>query len=89
MHCVFLTFKEKLQQYKQIHVVLGNESCDLDSVVSSLVFAYFRKEHTYQDKLGHVVLPILNLNSEELNLRTEVCYVLEEVGISRDHLLFR
>lgn len=69
--------------------MLGNESCDLDSVASALVLAYFLKEHVYKDKLGHVVLPVLNLNSEELNLRTEVCYVLEEVGIGRDHLIFR
>ena len=32
---------EKLSQFSEVHVVLGNEACDLDSMVSSLVYAFF------------------------------------------------
>ena len=31
---------EKLSQFSEVHVVLGNEACDLDSMVSSLVYAF-------------------------------------------------
>lgn len=31
---------EKLSQFAEVHVVLGNEACDLDSMVSSLVYAF-------------------------------------------------
>lgn len=82
-------FKGNLQKSNQIHIVLGNESCDLDSAVSALVFAYFLKEHVYKSKLDHIVIPILNINVEELPLRTEICYTFEEIGITNDHLVFR
>ena len=29
-----------LEQFQEVHVVLGNEACDLDSMVSSLVYAF-------------------------------------------------
>lgn len=31
---------EKLSQFAEVYVVLGNEACDLDSMVSSLVYAF-------------------------------------------------
>lgn len=69
--------------------MLGNESCDLDSAVSALVFAYFLKEHDYKLKSDSIVIPILNINSDELALRTELCYAFKEVGINNDYLVFR
>ena len=29
-----------LSQFSEVHVVLGNEACDLDSMVSSLLYAF-------------------------------------------------
>lgn len=31
---------EKLSQFAEVHVVLGNEACDLDSMVSALVYGF-------------------------------------------------
>ena len=31
---------KNLTEFNEVHVVLGNEACDLDSMVSSLVYAF-------------------------------------------------
>ncbi|XP_054710729.1 protein prune homolog 2-like isoform X2 [Uloborus diversus] len=61
-----------------IHVVLGNEACDLDSAVSSLVMAYFlHKMHSPTV----ISIPVLNVVRKDLALRNEVVYFLEETHI--------
>ncbi|XP_066138266.1 exopolyphosphatase PRUNE1 [Euwallacea fornicatus] len=72
-------------QPKTLHFILGNESCDLDSTISALVLGYFiQKTHP-----NEAVIPLLNVTKEDLMLRTENCYVLENAGISLSHLTFR
>lgn len=68
-----------------IHVVLGNESADLDSVVSSIVRAY----HLYleSDKTG-IILPYINMFREELMLRKDVIYLFQNLGITEASLFF-
>ncbi|KAF7281141.1 exopolyphosphatase prune [Rhynchophorus ferrugineus] len=70
---------------KQIHISLGNESCDLDSMVSSLIWGYF----VSVSKPEYLVLPVLNVTRENFLLRTENCFVLEQAGIEIDNLIFR
>jgi len=48
---------EKLSQFSEVHVVLGNEACDLDSMVSSLVYAL----SIYKVRTSRNVLDILLL----------------------------
>lgn len=31
---------KNLTEFNEVHVVLGNEACDLDSMVSSLIYAF-------------------------------------------------
>ena len=38
---MYLTQQESLSIPSEVHVVLGNEACDLDSAVSAVVYAYF------------------------------------------------
>ncbi|KAI1229996.1 hypothetical protein IHE44_0010715, partial [Lamprotornis superbus] len=40
---------DHIRQHQEIHVVMGNEACDLDSTVSALALAYFLA----QVRLGH------------------------------------
>ncbi|KAE8743364.1 hypothetical protein FOCC_FOCC011016 [Frankliniella occidentalis] len=68
---------------KNIHIIMGNESCDLDSVVSALCFGL------YQDSPDKIVIPLLNIENDEFPLRTEVTYLLHENGVPSNLLVFR
>ncbi|KAM4629984.1 exopolyphosphatase PRUNE1-like [Polymixia lowei] len=70
------------------HVVLGNESCDLDSVMSSLALAYFLSR-TASVPGSSVVVPVLNILQSEFRLRSDIIFLLKEAGISTQSLLFR
>ncbi|GFY45277.1 exopolyphosphatase PRUNE1 [Trichonephila inaurata madagascariensis] len=63
----------------KIQIVLGNESCDLDSAISSLVMAYFIFK---VQKNADIVVPVLNVKRKELAVRTEVVFFLEETSIN-------
>ncbi|KAF8786403.1 protein prune homolog 2-like isoform X2 [Argiope bruennichi] len=63
----------------KIQIVLGNESCDLDSAISSLVMAYFIFK---VQKTADIVIPVLNVKRKELAVRTEVVFFLEETSIN-------
>ncbi|XP_053653271.2 exopolyphosphatase PRUNE1 isoform X2 [Cherax quadricarinatus] len=74
-------------QPARLHVVLGNEACDLDSAVSALVYAFLlyslRKDST------EVVLPVLNIPKRDYPLKTEVVFWLEKHNILPEMLFFR
>ncbi|XP_029928684.1 exopolyphosphatase PRUNE1 isoform X1 [Myripristis murdjan] len=68
------------------HVVLGNEACDVDSMVSALAYAYFLSKTVGGDMLA---LPLLNIRQSELVLRSDNVFLLRQSGVSTDLLLFR
>ncbi|XP_072249518.1 exopolyphosphatase PRUNE1 [Leuresthes tenuis] len=68
------------------HIVLGNEACDVDSMVSALAFAYFLSQTAHSEPLA---LPLLNIRQSELVLRSDNVFLLRQVGLSPDLLLFR
>ncbi|XP_075158851.1 exopolyphosphatase prune [Haematobia irritans] len=72
-------------------IVLGNESCDLDSAVSSISLAYFnhknRSEHKTDVECNF--LPILNIPKRDFSLKTEVRYFLNKYSITEEMLTFR
>ncbi|XP_051999542.1 exopolyphosphatase PRUNE1-like [Xyrauchen texanus] len=69
-----------------LHVIMGNEACDMDSMVSALTFAYFLSK-TLDSK--RVPVPVLNIPRAEFPLRSDSIFLLRETGLSQDHLLFR
>ncbi|KAL6912834.1 hypothetical protein FSST1_010594 [Fusarium sambucinum] len=63
--------------------VVGNESADLDSLCSAVVYAYLRSHappHTLH-------IPLSNLPREDLALRTEMSAVLKHAGLTLKDLL--
>ncbi|XP_054638421.1 exopolyphosphatase PRUNE1 isoform X2 [Dunckerocampus dactyliophorus] len=68
------------------HVVLGNEACDLDSMVSTLVYAYFLSKTRGGEVLS---IPLLNIRQADLVLRPDNVFLLHQNGLSPDLLLFR
>lgn len=78
--------KEKYQaQAQEIHIVMGNESGDLDSIVSSIAYAYLLNQ---ENTLGQSYIPLLNIHREELAFRKDVLYLFKLLHISADDLLF-
>ncbi|KAJ2942273.1 hypothetical protein O0L34_g15820 [Tuta absoluta] len=95
--------KLKSKNYRNLSLVLGNESCDLDSAVSAIVYAAFlywehvmikckvctrehRDETSYRDD---IFVPLLNVDRNDFELKTEVAYCLKEHGIDASKLVFR
>lgn len=78
---------DRLDGFTKVHVVLGNESCDLDSAVSSTVTAYLL--HELQPVKNVLVVPVLNIARKDVKLRTEVTYFFEQVDIPLDSIICR
>ncbi|XP_055523272.1 exopolyphosphatase PRUNE1-like, partial [Wyeomyia smithii] len=71
-------------------VVIGNESCDLDSAVCSISLAFHLSKcpsfvETVTD--WERIVPVLNLTRAELPLKTEVIYYLQAQQIDLDSLI--
>ncbi|KAM3657232.1 exopolyphosphatase PRUNE1 [Ammospiza maritima maritima] len=79
--------QDHIQQHQEIHVVMGNEACDLDSAVSALALAYFLAQTTPAPKAAFV--PVLNIPRADFALRTETTFLLRERGIPDASLVFR
>ena len=69
---------------KAARIVMGNEASDLDSMASSVLFAF--SKGTVSDGLPNV--PVMNVPREDFNLRTEAVWLFRESGVSAADLLF-
>uniref|UniRef100_A0A2A4JMY7 DHHA2 domain-containing protein n=1 Tax=Heliothis virescens TaxID=7102 RepID=A0A2A4JMY7_HELVI len=90
-------------EYNELNIIIGNESCDLDSAISAIVYAtylYWQHNHmkckvctkAYRDGTlvkDDVFVPILNVDRADYELKTEVAYLLKDKGISASNLVFR
>ncbi|XP_074927482.1 exopolyphosphatase PRUNE1-like [Chelonoidis abingdonii] len=79
--------QEHVQHRQEVHVVLGNEACDLDSMVSALALAYYLAKTSLESKA--VFVPVLNIPRSEFPLRTESSFLLQEQQIPDTCLIFR
>lgn len=77
---------------------MGNESCDMDSAISSLVYAYFlhwMNQHelpissSTTKSNSKAFIPIINVKRNDLPIKTEVVYFLKENSISLENLICR
>lgn len=71
---IFCFWQSQIESLDSVCIILGNESCDLDSAVCALVFAYFLEQ---KQKFASVHLPVLNVAKEDYVLKTEVVYFLK------------
>ncbi|CEG37274.1 hypothetical protein F443_20055 [Plasmopara halstedii] len=67
-----------------VHVLIGNEAADADSIVSSLSYAYLN--HQQKPELLHV--PVLPIPRSELILRCDVSALFQKLGVDTDALVF-
>ncbi|KAG6464674.1 exopolyphosphatase PRUNE1 [Manduca sexta] len=95
--------KLNTKDYNELTLVLGNESCDLDSAVCAIVYAAFldwqynqikckvctRTNRDPQFFKDDIFVPILNVDRQDYELKTEVAFCLRDNEINDDHLVFR
>ncbi|KAH7480060.1 Exopolyphosphatase PRUNE1 [Phytophthora ramorum] len=67
-----------------VHVLVGNEAADADSIVSALSYAFVH--HQKQAQTLHVAL--LPITRSELVLRCDVSALFQELGVDTDALVF-
>lgn len=73
---------------KLMYIALSHESCDLDSVVSTLAIAYLRYRNP--GTLKHNFMPVLNMLRRDYPSKTEVRFLLDKQQITAEHhLVFR
>ncbi|RHY03962.1 hypothetical protein DYB28_001749 [Aphanomyces astaci] len=77
--------------FKQLHVVIGNEACDADSMVSSLVHAFFRGQARgiSNTPSSTVVLPVMSVDRDQFRLRCETKALFDAAHIDVDALVFQ
>ena len=76
--------------------ILGNESCDLDSVMSALAFAYCNssassvvysnQKNTFEK--SNCYIPLLNVSRQDFTSRFDSQYLLKKWGIAPEELIY-
>lgn len=59
-------------------LVMGNEACDLDSMISSLVYAYYKHLSSNEAIL---YIPFWQIKREDIELRQECIYLFQSLGL--------
>jgi exopolyphosphatase len=72
----------RINSGKMVTVVIGNEAADLDSMASSVAYAY------YLHLSGVNAVPVMNIPRNDFALRTEAVYLFGEASIGMEKLLF-
>lgn len=65
-----------------IHLVLGNQSADMDSIASAIALAHAKSSQGFY-------VPIINIPQEDLCLRADVLHVLATLNIDPLYLLYK
>lgn len=76
-----------LRGTETVNIVIGNESCDLDSLTSSLLYSYIRSTSPPRNAFSPIYIPLLNIHSHAIRLRPEFTAVCEYAHISPSKLL--
>lgn len=84
----FLQFLKQARAHRRAsrQIVLGNESADLDSVVSSLIMAYFQQ--VANPSAANSPLPVINIPRQELRLRADISFLLDWLKVDQTDLTF-
>ncbi|KAF9161862.1 Exopolyphosphatase [Actinomortierella ambigua] len=68
-----------------VFIVSGNESADLDSIVSALTTAWFLQRYSPKS----ICIPFINTERADLPLRNDTVYVFEQTKVDPSLLFFR
>ena len=68
------------------HVVLGNQACDADSMISSLCYAYMHNKHN-SECTDKPCLPVSAISRRDLPFRREVKLLLDTVSVDLNDVI--
>ena len=71
---------------KTIRIVCGNEASDFDSVASVLAYSFFC--YLSNPRNANPIVPVVNLNKNDLKIRKDIVLGLQRVHITEDQLFF-
>ncbi|CAG8534150.1 5676_t:CDS:2 [Paraglomus occultum] len=66
-----------------LEVVMGNESADLDSIISATAYAVLTNI-----LVNKICIPLVQISKSELKLRQECVYALKESGLNQNNLIY-
>ena len=67
--------------------VIGNESADLDSITSALVYGYLQSSTPEARKKDEYIIPVTNIPSSEVRLRPELTALLRHADLKPADLI--
>lgn len=79
--------RSAIEHSQKVTFVIGNESADLDSLSSSLIYAYTRSCFPPRDAFTPLYIPVTNLPAADLKLRPEFLAVCRHANIEPKHLI--
>jgi exopolyphosphatase len=83
--------KRQLQQASKTDAttafVVGNESADLDSIASALVYGYIQSSHPEARRSNIVTIPLTNIPARDLALRPELTTLLSHANLLPSDLI--
>jgi exopolyphosphatase len=86
-----VTAKRHLQQALKdkstASFVIGNESADLDSITSALVYGYLQSSKAQSRREIAITIPVTNIPASDLPLRPELTALLHHAGIKPSDLI--
>lgn len=82
--------KANAKSAARLHLVMGNQGADLDSIVSSVVYAFLLSELASAQRQSEpvAILPLVNVPRADFPLRREVEFLFQDVGIDVANLAF-
>ncbi|KAL8846061.1 MAG: hypothetical protein Q9221_008823 [Calogaya cf. arnoldii] len=88
----FLTHAKKslstaIQSSQRVTIVAGNESADLDSLTSSVLYSYIRSLNPPSGAFTPLYVPLLNIPAADIGLRPEFGAVFIHANIEASHLV--
>jgi exopolyphosphatase len=72
----------------KVGVVLGNQSCDLDSIVSAIATSYYLSNLNGFQRQDLTFIPMLNSSSSILVTKKECMYLFEHLAVNLEDLVY-
>lgn len=79
--------RSAIDSREKITFVIGNESADLDSMTSSILYAYVRSLVPSPNAFTPLYVPIANIPSVDIQLRPEFLAVFRHANIESEHMI--
>ncbi|KAI4197057.1 MAG: hypothetical protein LQ346_003090 [Caloplaca aetnensis] len=76
-----------IQSSQKITLVAGNESADLDSLTSSILYAYIRSMNPPLNAFAPLYIPLLNIPGADISLRPEFKALFLHANIEAEYLV--